>query len=106
MANARRRGGAHTEIREVGLVPTASPDPVFALRARASFLHLERAAQACRDDSARRAPSAGVADLPSGADDDGTRLLERADKALYHSKAVGRDRVSLFSPEQRWAAAS
>jgi diguanylate cyclase (GGDEF)-like protein len=50
--------------------------------------------------------SAGVADLPSGADDDGTRLLERADKALYHSKAIGRDRVSLFSPEQRWAAAS
>lgn len=50
--------------------------------------------------------SAGVADLPLDSHDDGARLLERADKALYHSKASGRDRVSLFSPEQRWAAAS
>ncbi len=50
--------------------------------------------------------SAGVADLPHGTDDDGTRLLDQADKALYHSKASGRDRVSLFSPEHRWAAAS
>lgn len=51
--------------------------------------------------------SAGVADLPVGtADDDGSRLMDQADKALYHSKATGRDRVSLFSPEHRWAAAS
>ena len=51
--------------------------------------------------------SAGVADMPLGtADDDGSRLMDQADKALYHSKATGRDRVSLFSPEHRWAAAS
>jgi diguanylate cyclase (GGDEF)-like protein len=50
--------------------------------------------------------SAGVADLPPDAHDDGASLLEQADKALYHSKAAGRDRVSLFSPEQRWATAS
>ena len=33
------------------------------------------------------------------------RMLDQADKALYHSKASGRDRVSLFAPEHRWAAA-
>ncbi len=44
--------------------------------------------------------------LPHGPTTTATRMLERADKALYHSKAAGRDRVSLFSPEQRWAAAS
>jgi PleD family two-component response regulator len=33
-------------------------------------------------------------------------MLDQADKALYHSKASGRDRVSLFAPEHRWAAAS
>jgi diguanylate cyclase (GGDEF)-like protein len=49
--------------------------------------------------------SAGVAGF-EGPEDDATRLLERADKALYHSKSAGRDRVSLFSPEHRWAAAS
>lgn len=50
--------------------------------------------------------SAGVADFESGRADDGTRMLDRADKALYHSKDSGRDRVSLFAPEHRWAAAS
>lgn len=49
--------------------------------------------------------SAGVAGF-EGPDDDASRLLDRADKALYHSKSAGRDRVSLFSPEHRWAAAS
>lgn len=50
--------------------------------------------------------SAGVADFVNGTGDDGSRLLDQADKALYHSKASGRDRVSLFTPEHRWAAAS
>ena len=50
--------------------------------------------------------SAGVADFQNGSGDDGTLMLDQADKALYHSKASGRDRVSLFSPEHRWAAAS
>ena len=49
--------------------------------------------------------SAGVADLQNGAADDGTRMLDQADKALYHSKASGRDRVSLFAPEHRWSVA-
>ncbi len=48
--------------------------------------------------------SAGVADFQNDVADDGTRMLDQADKALYHSKATGRDRVSLFSPEHRWAA--
>ena len=50
--------------------------------------------------------SAGVADFENGTGDTGARLLDQADKALYHSKSSGRDRVSLFSPEHRWAAAS
>jgi diguanylate cyclase (GGDEF)-like protein len=50
--------------------------------------------------------SAGVSDFQNGVGDDGTRMLDQADKALYHSKASGRDRVSLFAPEHRWAAAS
>jgi diguanylate cyclase (GGDEF)-like protein len=50
--------------------------------------------------------SAGVAEFQNGANDSGERLLDRADKALYASKAEGRDRVSLFAPEHRWAAAS
>ena len=49
--------------------------------------------------------SAGVADLENGQGDTGERMLDQADKALYHSKASGRDRVSLFAPEHRWAAA-
>ena len=50
--------------------------------------------------------SAGVAEFQNGAGDGGERLLDRADKALYASKAEGRDRVSLYTPEHRWAAAS
>ena len=50
--------------------------------------------------------SAGVADFENGEGDRGERMLDQADKALYHSKASGRDRVSLFAPEHRWAAAS
>ena len=50
--------------------------------------------------------SAGVADFQNGEGDTGDRMLDQADKALYHSKAAGRDRVSLFAPEHRWAAAS
>jgi len=50
--------------------------------------------------------SAGVADFENGGGDTGARLLDQADKALYHSKASGRDRVSLFAPEHRWAAAA
>jgi diguanylate cyclase (GGDEF)-like protein len=50
--------------------------------------------------------SAGVADFENGQGDRGDRMLDQADKALYHSKASGRDRVSLFAPEHRWAAAS
>jgi diguanylate cyclase (GGDEF)-like protein len=50
--------------------------------------------------------SAGVADFENGEGDRGERLLDQADKALYHSKSSGRDRVSLFAPEHRWAAAS
>jgi diguanylate cyclase (GGDEF)-like protein len=50
--------------------------------------------------------SAGVADYLNGGGDDGTRMMDQADKALYHSKESGRDRVSLYAPEHRWAAAS
>ncbi len=50
--------------------------------------------------------SAGVSDFQNGQGDDGTLMLDQADKALYHSKDTGRDRVSLFAPEHRWAAAS
>lgn len=50
--------------------------------------------------------SAGVSDFQNGSADLGERMLDQADKALYHSKATGRDRVSLFAPEHRWAAAS
>ena len=50
--------------------------------------------------------SAGVADFENGGGDTGARMLDQADKALYHSKASGRDRVSLFAPEHRWAAAA
>jgi diguanylate cyclase (GGDEF)-like protein len=50
--------------------------------------------------------SAGVADFLNGGGDDGARMLDQADKALYHSKSSGRDRVTLFAPEHRWAAAS
>jgi diguanylate cyclase (GGDEF)-like protein len=55
--------------------------------------------------SAGTTVSAGVAGFRNGSGDDGTLMLDQADKALYHSKAAGRDRVSLFSPEHRWAAA-
>jgi diguanylate cyclase (GGDEF)-like protein len=48
--------------------------------------------------------SAGVSEFV-GTDGDGERLIDRADKALYGSKSAGRDRVSLFTPEHRWAAA-
>lgn len=57
-------------------------------------------------ESAGTTISAGVADFLNGTADTGERLLDQADKALYHSKASGRDRVSLFTPEHRWAAAS
>ncbi len=57
-------------------------------------------------DSVGTTVSAGVADFLNGTGDTGERLLDQADKALYHSKASGRDRVSLFTPEHRWAAAS
>jgi len=57
-------------------------------------------------DSAGTTISAGVADFGNGEGDRGDRMLDQADKALYHSKASGRDRVSLFAPEHRWAAAS
>ncbi len=50
--------------------------------------------------------SAGVADYQNGTGDVGSRLLDQADKALYHSKAAGRNRVSLFAPEHQWATAS
>jgi diguanylate cyclase (GGDEF)-like protein len=57
-------------------------------------------------ESAGTTISAGVADLENGRRDDGERILDQADKALYHSKASGRDRVSLFAPEHRWEAAA
>ena len=50
--------------------------------------------------------SAGVADFQNGTGDAGSLLLDQADKALYRSKAAGRNRVSLFAPEHRWATAS
>lgn len=50
--------------------------------------------------------SGGVADFQNGVGDDGTGMLDQADKALYHSKAAGRDRVTRFAPQHRWAAAS
>jgi diguanylate cyclase (GGDEF)-like protein len=50
--------------------------------------------------------SAGVSDHLNGSGDDGERMLGQADRALYHSKASGRDRVTLFAPEHRWAAVS
>jgi diguanylate cyclase (GGDEF)-like protein len=50
--------------------------------------------------------SAGVSDYLNGSGDDGERMLDQADRALYHSKASGRDRVTLFAPEHRWAAVS
>lgn len=57
-------------------------------------------------ESAGTTISAGVADFHNGDGDTGERMLDQADKALYHSKATGRDRVSLFAPEHRWATAS
>lgn len=50
--------------------------------------------------------SAGVAGFQHGDGDTGARLLGQADKALYQSKGSGRDRVTLFAPEHRWATAS
>lgn len=50
--------------------------------------------------------SAGVADFENGTGDTGDRLLEQADRALYRAKEHGRDRVSLYSPDARWARAS
>lgn len=47
--------------------------------------------------------SAGVAEHVPEGDEDGSRLLDRADAALYDAKEGGRDRVSSFVPEQRWA---
>lgn len=49
--------------------------------------------------------SAGVAEYAASGDD-GARMLDQADRALYAAKAAGRDRVTLFAPEHRWAAAS
>jgi diguanylate cyclase (GGDEF)-like protein len=57
-------------------------------------------------ESAGTTISAGVSDYLNDSGDDGTRMLDQADKALYHSKSAGRDRVTLFAPEHRWAAAS
>ena len=57
-------------------------------------------------ESAGTTISAGVAEFQNGEGDRGERMLDQADKALYHSKASGRDQVSLFAPEHRWAAAS
>jgi diguanylate cyclase (GGDEF)-like protein len=51
--------------------------------------------------------SVGVADFRNGADDhDGALMLRQADTALYRSKASGRDQVSLYASEDRWAAVS
>jgi diguanylate cyclase (GGDEF)-like protein len=55
-------------------------------------------------ESACTTISAGVAAFENGGRDDGQRILDQADKALYHSKASGRDRVSLCAPEHRWEA--
>jgi diguanylate cyclase (GGDEF)-like protein len=55
-------------------------------------------------ESAGTTISAGVAEFDHERPDTGARMLDQADKALYHSKASGRDRVSRFAPEHRWAA--
>lgn len=90
---------------EFALIVPGTPDEALEAAERIREAVADVRVLVAGGDVAGTTVSAGVAGF-AGAGDDATRLLDRADKALYHSKSSGRDRVSLFSPEHRWAAAS
>lgn len=59
---------------------------------------------ASRGREAGATMSAGVAVFEAGDDPTGTALLDRAERALDDAKAGGRNRITVFSPELRWAS--
>lgn len=61
---------------------------------------------ASRGREAGTTMSAGVAAIEPGDDLAGTALLDRAERALDDAKAGGRNRISVFGPELRWASAA
>lgn len=61
---------------------------------------------ASRGREAGTTMSAGIATAEPGDDVAGTALLDRAERALDDAKAGGRNRITVFSPELRWASST
>ncbi len=81
------------------LMPDAAPGPACE---RAEFLRKQFEATVIEYNDTRLTCtfSAGIASFPFHADS-GETLLNLADQALYRSKADGRNRVTVYSPEKQ-----
>ncbi len=88
------------------LVPGGA-DEAAALAQRLLRVVLTLSVPASRGREGRCSVSAGVASFEADDDDQGTALLDRAERALDDAKAGGRNRVTVFTPEiARWSRSS
>ena len=90
----RLYAGAAVPLVESAFPGTTRDDAIIV--AERIRVHVEKAAVPCDGENLGVTISLGVAEFKPGQDRDNKSLIERADKALYLSKATGRNRVSFL----------
>jgi diguanylate cyclase (GGDEF)-like protein len=95
---AARYGGE-----EFALLVSGAPEEAVQAAERVRAAVAEVRIQVQGGESVGVTVSAGVAGYVAEEGGDGELMVDRADTSLYWSKENGRDQVSLFSPEHRWA---